>query len=289
MGAVLILLTAGMLAGDQYLLRWFPYYPFLFLFVVGLGEGASLELIFLLGSKRRPHVWLVYLGIALLGVVSWMAHHVTTPFASAWLWIMGVYGVLMLVTFIAEMEGFKELGQSIERMSITVWLIAYLGLLPCFFSQLRWLFPQDSPEMGTMALALAVFVPKGCDIGAYTSGRLLGRRKMSPTLSPGKTWEGTVGGLITACFVAIGLDRLGPVQLLRGDLVIEVLFGLSVGVAGVFGDLSESLIKRDCRRKDSSHVVPGFGGILDVVDSVIFASPAVYAWLALLKAMPLAA
>src|SRR5205807_9869851 len=94
---------------------------------------------------------------------------------------------------------------------------AYLGLLPSFLIQLRWL--QDpSPEAGVVAVALAIFVPKCCDIGAYFTGRLLGRHRMTPVLSPKKTGEGAAGGLLTAVGVAIALDRLGPVAVLHGEL-----------------------------------------------------------------------
>ena len=79
-------------------------------------------------------------------------------------------------------------------MGLTQPVLVYLGLLPCFLPQIRWLFA--SPERGSVALALAIFVPKGCDIGAYFTGRLLGRHPLTPVLSPKKTWEGAVGGLV---------------------------------------------------------------------------------------------
>ena len=137
---------------------------------------------------------------------------------------------------------------------------------------LRWLPEGD----GVPALSLAIFVPKCCDIGAYFTGRVLGCHRMSPILSPKKTWEGLAGGLTAAILVAVGLNRYKAV--LPNDLVAAG-FGLTVGVAGVLGDLAESLIKRDCRQKDASQVVPGFGGVLDVVDSVVYAAPVVYLWL----------
>jgi phosphatidate cytidylyltransferase len=100
---------------------------------------------------------------------------------------------------------------------------------------------------------------------------------MTPVLSPKKTWEGLAGGLVLSALIAVAVNRLvAPV--LRGDGE-AALFGLAVGVAGVLGDLAESLIKRDCLKKDASAVVPGFGGVLDVVDSVLFAAPVAYWWL----------
>ena len=123
-----------------------------------------------------------------------------------------------------------------------------------------------------------IFVPKCCDIGTYFTGRYLGRHRMTPLLSPKKTWEGLAGGLVAAMATALLVGWL-IVPLFRRGAGEAVLFGLVVGVAGVLGDLAESLIKRDCGAKDASQVVPGFGGVLDVVDSVLFAAPVAYWWL----------
>jgi phosphatidate cytidylyltransferase len=127
-------------------------------------------------------------------------------------------------------------------------------------------------------LALAIFVPKCTDIGAYFTGRFLGRHPLAPVLSPKKTWEGAAGGFLAAVLATILIDRLGPANPLREDALWEVGFGISVGGAGILGDLAESLIKRDCRQKDASHLVPGFGGVLDVVDAILFAAPVAYWW-----------
>ena len=129
-----------------------------------------------------------------------------------------------------------------------------------------------------MAVALAIFVPKMCDTGAYFTGRLLGRHKMAPVLSPKKTLEGAAGGLGLATLTTILVNQyFGPV--LSGGLLAEIGFGLSVGLTGMLGDLAESLIKRDCLAKDASAIMPGFGGVLDVVDSIVFAAPVAYWWL----------
>jgi phosphatidate cytidylyltransferase len=204
-----------------------------------------------------------------------------------WHWIVGAFTTVLLAVFLVEMTHYREPGRSAGRIGLTLLLAAYLGLLPCFLAQLRW--PPDAdlgraPRAGTLSLALAVFVPKCSDIGAYFTGRFLGRHPMAPVLSPKKTWEGAAGGLAASVAAAVGIDRLGPV-LLHG-LWTEIGFGLTVGAAGMLGDLAESLLKRDFQHKDASHVVPGFGGVLDVVDSIVFAAPVSYCWLRLL---PLAA
>jgi len=183
--------------------------------------------------------------------------------------------VALLGAFLYEMATFRDAATSVERLSLMYWSVAYLGFLPSFFAQLRWL--GNSPASGTCALALAIFVPKCGDIGAYFAGRRFGRRAMAPVLSPKKTWEGAAGGIVASVFAAILIDRVLP-SMLPGILA-EIGFGITVGIAGMLGDLAESLIKRDCQRKDASAVVPGFGGALDVVDAVIFAAPVAYCWI----------
>lgn len=278
MGAILIVLTAGMLVLDQHLAPWFP---FLFVFLVGLALAACREMIELLGPARNPQVALCYFGVALLGAGNWLVHLPARYGMSAepWALLLGLYAGLVISVFLWEMATFTEAGRSVERMALTVWLLGYLGLLPCFLAQLRWLYSESAAVQGSVALALAIFVAKCCDIGAYTTGRLIGRHRMTPVLSPKKTWEGAAGGLTAAVLVVIAIDRLGPEALLKENLAWEIGFGLTVGIAGMLGDLAESLIKRDCQKKDASAAVPGFGGVLDVVDSVIFAAPVAYLWL----------
>ena len=106
---------------------------------------------------------------------------------------------------------------------------------------------------------------------------------MTPVLSPKKTWEGTIGGLITGVLFTILIDRYGPAAVLHENVLLEMGFGLSVGIAGILGDLAESLLKRDCQTKDASTAMPGFGGVLDVVDAILFSAPVAYLWLYLLK------
>src|SRR5690349_2631729 len=100
---------------------------------------------------------------------------------------------------------------------------------------------------------------------------------MSPVPSPKKTWQGRAGGLLLSMAAAAAINRF--LSVLPGGVLPALGFGLTVGIAGTLGDLAESLIKRDCRSKDASAVVPGFGGVLDVVDAILFAAPVAYCWL----------
>jgi phosphatidate cytidylyltransferase len=270
-GAILIALTAGMLAFDQ---RFAPYYFFLFAVVAVLGLLGGFELVMLLPATRQPRLLLTLISILLVLGANWADLLFGPAVAGRLLGAFCAFTAVILGAFLVEMATFEGPGGSVERIALTVWVVAYLALLPSFLVNLQL---GRTDGLGPVALALAIFVPKGCDIGAYFTGRLIGRNAMTPVLSPKKTWEGAVGGLVAAIVVAFAIDRLGPV--IPGGALGTVAFGLTVGLAGMFGDLAESLVKRDCKRKDASQIVPGFGGVLDVVDAIVFAAPLSYLWL----------
>lgn len=130
---------------------------------------------------------------------------------------------------------------------------------------------------------IAVFATAGtaiiADIGAYVVGTRFGRTKLAPSVSPGKTWEGVLGGLgITAVIGAFVLPALGDLF----SWSVAVVFVLIVGVASAIGDLVESMVKRDLGIKDIGGVIPGHGGILDRVDAILFSLPTGYFALELL-------
>jgi phosphatidate cytidylyltransferase len=276
MGAILIALTIGMLVVDQHL----PWFPFLQAFLLILSCLACKEIVNLLGPARVPQVAICYVGIVTLVLSNWLIPYLDLH-AHFWHILTGILAGFVLVVFLYEMATFTAPGRSVERMALTWFVIGYLGLLPCFFAQLRWI--SDDQVANSVRLALAAFVPKCCDIGAYFTGRLLGRHKMAPVLSPKKTWEGAIGGLALAALATVAINRLGPIHVIKWGLAWEIAFGLTVGLAGMLGDLAESLIKRDCQTKDASAVMPGFGGVLDVVDAIIYSAPVSYLWLYLLR------
>lgn len=277
MGALLIILTIGMCVGDQYLS---PLFPFLLVFLLALSLASCAELVQLLGVARSPQKASCYVGVTAFALANWLVHYLDSQ-ANPWLILLGIQAGFLLLVFLYEMVYFTAPGRAVERMALTWWMIGYLGLLPCFFAQLRWLGPDHLAN--SVSLALAAFVPKSCDIGAYAAGRLFGKHRMTPVLSPKKTWEGAVGGLVTSALATVAIDRWGPIAVLGQNLAWEIGFGLTVGLAGMLGDLAESLIKRDCQTKDASTIVPGFGGVLDVVDAIIYSAPVSYLWLYLVK------
>lgn len=272
-GTTLAALAAGTLLLDRHLAPWFP---FLFAVVFGLSVFGTIELLQLLPPARRPRPAVCLAGVVALILLNWLpVAGANVPGGLAL--VANGFAAFVLVAFLAEMAAFTGPGGAVERIALAVWLVAYLGLLPCFLVQLQLGRSDGDPVRGAVALALAIFVPKGCDIGAYFTGRLFGRHRMTPVLSPTKTWEGAAGGLALAVGVAFTLNMVEPI--IPAGAAGVIAFGLTVGVAGMLGDLAESLIKRDCQRKDASQIVPGFGGILDVVDAILFAAPVSYWWL----------
>jgi phosphatidate cytidylyltransferase len=276
---LLLALAAGgfLLVGDRYLHPWFP---FLLGCLVSVGVLATRELVSLFPPAFRPPE-----PVAVLGVVATIAANWYTvvqqqlapalPAATSWhqpvlLTFVGV----VAAGFLREMYLFREPGAAVPRLALLVLAVAYLGVFGSFLAQLRWLDP--GPYRTSLMLALTVFVPKCGDIGAFFTGTFVGRRKMTPVLSPKKTWEGFAGGLVASVLAAVGLSFAGDV--FRHGVIEAAAFGAVVGVAGVLGDLAESLIKRDGQVKDAAKSIPGFGGLLDVIDSVLFAAPVAYLW-----------
>lgn len=149
--------------------------------------------------------------------------------------------------------------------------IFYLGLLPAFFVLLKI-------EKGTWHLLMFITVVKCSDIGAYTAGVLWGKHKFSPRISPGKTWEGMGGGIVFAVAAAVLFAAISGIM----SWFTAAAFAVAFAFIGQLGDLAESLIKRDAERKDASANVPGFGGLLDVIDSPLLAAPFAYLFFTLL-------
>ncbi|MDZ4829565.1 MAG: phosphatidate cytidylyltransferase [Phycisphaerae bacterium] len=154
----------------------------------------------------------------------------------------------------------------------------YAGVLTAF-----WIFIRR--DHSAWLLVGAMLTTKSCDIGAYFTGVSIGRHKLIPWLSPKKTWEGLVGGVVTAavvgCVLAVASEQL-PNAADHVAWWIGAVGGAIVGVVGQCGDLAESLFKRDAGLKDSGRLLPGMGGVLDVLDSPLLTGPAIY-WLLVLS------
>jgi phosphatidate cytidylyltransferase len=127
-------------------------------------------------------------------------------------------------------------------------------------------------EDGAMRVALFILLCVANDTGGYTVGVLIGRHPLAPSVSPKKTWEGLLGSLVLACVVGV----LGVHFLLGGEPVVGALLGVATVAVATLGDLGESMLKRDLELKDMGTLLPGHGGVLDRIDSMLLAAPVVY-------------
>ncbi|MEP3478096.1 MAG: phosphatidate cytidylyltransferase [Fuerstiella sp.] len=196
---------------------------------------------------------------------------------------LGVIGLTVMVCLLLLMVWqcirYRKPGHSMESLGADLLTVCYSGGLLALLAQFRW-FP--TAELGYFAIASVIIPAKAGDIMAYTLGRLFGKRKMVPTLSPGKTWMGGIGALLGSSLGAWLWFVFGLSLFDAGTATVDVasvlLLGMTLGVVGLVGDLAESLIKRDCEKKDSANLMPGFGGLLDLLDSPLFCGPVALIW-----------
>lgn len=259
--------------------------------LTAMAVHEALALLRIEGRERAPIAWSTHVG-ALLAVggaivpvgtkLLWNKYPETAPLEQSQ-WPMIGLAVGAIIAYVAEIRRYKHPGGAAERVALSIFTMTYIGLMMSFLAALRLQRDEHSPDedWGIVALLSLIFIVKMSDIGAYTFGRTFGRNKMTPNLSPGKTWEGFIGGVVLAALASCLFFWLiaprfvsDPVNSLRA-----ATYGVVLAVCGVGGDLAVSLLKRDSGRKDSSNWLLGLGGVLDILDSVLLAAPVAYlAW-----------
>jgi phosphatidate cytidylyltransferase len=254
--------------------------------VGGAGLLALLLIILPLGTQEVARLFTAenvapYKLISALGSGALVVHAFMTQFpvfrpvaASAFAFV--VVGVMLAAAL--RRAWTRNTQGAIVAMAGTVLSTLYLGGLGWFLMALRvkYSFAASGVHGTTMIIVMILLVVKFTDIGAFFGGKALGRHKLIPWLSPGKTWEGLVCGVLTAGAVGAVLATfinppVYPLPWWKG-----FIFGAVLGGIGQLGDLLESLMKRDADVKDSGKLIPGFGGILDVIDSPLLAAPFAY-------------
>lgn len=224
-----------------------------------VGGLLALHELFVMARQLRPLVLGGYLGFVLtllglqLGGLEWMLGGLLATFVLAFV-VYGLGGVRQSAT---TSFGVTLLGVS--------WVGAGIGCL---------LLIRDIPEFGFWSVMTVLFTVFAADTGAFFVGRTLGRHRLAPAISPAKSWEGLVGGVVAAigmAFVILYRDRDDFLTIPE-----SLLLGLVIALAAVLGDLFESAVKRDLEVKDSGRVLGGHGGMLDRLDSLLWAGPAAY-------------
>ena len=166
----------------------------------------------------------------------------------------------------------RDSHDALASIAVTLFGLLYIAWFFSFFIKLKFL------PGGALLVAFLVLVTKMGDVGAYLVGNYMGRHGLIPRISPKKTIEGTIGGLLFSVVSAI-LSKSYLPEFPYGHLIV---LGFLLGILAQVGDLAESLIKRDCAAKDSGTNLSGFGGVLDLIDSLLFTAPIFYFYVAVL-------
>lgn len=251
------LLTAIVIA--TILVKWLFNLATLFFIVAGLYEFFSML------EKKGVNTY-KYFGTG-VGVIIPLSIILRFELTKKWELLFIV--LLLLLLIIMQFKRRNNSGVVVD-ISTTMFGILYVSWFLSFLIKIRYL-PQGAGLLGAILL-----ITKLGDIGAYLVGTKFGRTPLIPRISPKKTVEGAIAGLIFSVMAAL-LSR----PFLGFNFLHLILIGILFGALGQLGDLSESLIKRDCQVKDSGNLLPGMGGILDEIDSVLFTAPVFYFYISI--------
>ncbi len=194
----------------------------------------------------------------------------------------------LLTVFARQMFARLRHGEPLQTMAYTLFGLLYVLWLFNFITKIFYLMPRSSTGAvtGQFYCLYLIAVTKFSDMGAYLTGSVVGRHLMGPHISAKKTWEGFFGAIILALLCSLGLFKLMPGHLSVLTWTHATILGLLLGFAAVVGDLAESIIKRSTGVKDSGNLLPGIGGALDLLDSLLFTAPLLFFYLRLVIRVP---
>ncbi|MBD3264995.1 MAG: hypothetical protein GF375_07820 [Candidatus Omnitrophica bacterium] len=243
------------------------YYPLCGLITVAFTAIALYEFFYMV-EKKGVRLFKI-LGL-LVGVLIPVTIYFSFPVKEGWQFLFVVIGLFIL--FLLELTK-KDSHQAVLSISATVFGVLYISWCFSFLIRIRQ-FPE-----GALLTGFLIVVTKSSDIGAYLWGKKFGKTSLIRRVSPKKSLEGAIGGFFTSLVIgSIFSFFVGSINFLEKFFVIIIL-----AIVSQLGDLFESLIKRDCRVKDSGKLLPGMGGILDVIDSLIFTAPTFYLYLTMMR------
>ena len=201
---------------------------------------------------------------------------------------MAVLLGFLLTVFTRQMfDGLRE-DAPLRTMAYTLFGLLYVLWLFNFITKIVYVVPRSptGAVTGQFYVLYLIAVTKFSDMGAYLTGSVIGRHPLIPHISPKKTWEGFFGALAFSSLASVGLFKLMPGSLSVLTWTHAIALGLLLGFAAVIGDLAESIVKRSTGVKDSGNMLPGIGGALDLVDSLLFTAPLLFFYLRLVVRVP---
>jgi phosphatidate cytidylyltransferase len=237
---------------------------YFFIFVLAIAIISFYEFCLLARNKEiAANLFLGILSVILL---------ITNSFRN----FIDFYALLLLVVLIlAAIELFRNKGSAIINLGTTLIGILYIGLFASALVSIREFYPIEYDRGGLVILSI-LFSIWICDSAAFFGGTALGKHRMFPRVSPKKSWEGAVFGLLFAVGTMISSKAVFLEFISWKD---AILIGLLIGIVGQLGDLIESLFKRDTGVKDSSDFIPGHGGVFDRFDSLLYTAPVVFLYI----------
>jgi phosphatidate cytidylyltransferase len=194
----------------------------------------------------------------------------------------------LLTVFARQMFARLRQDEPLQTMAYTLFGLLYVLWLYNFITKIIYVVPRSSAGAvtGQFYVLYLIAVTKFSDMGAYLLGSAIGRHQMIPHISPQKTWEGFFGALVLSLCASLALYKLMPGHLSVLNWTHATILGLLLGFAAVVGDLAESIIKRSTGVKDSGNFLPGIGGALDLVDSLLFTAPLLFFYMRLVIRVP---
>src|SRR4051812_6971042 len=201
---------------------------------------------------------------------------------------MAVLLFFLLTVFTRQMFESLRDDAPLRTMAYTLFGLLYVLWLFNFITKIVYVVPRldTGVVVGQFYVLYLIAVTKFSDMGAYLTGSVIGRHPLIPHISPKKTWEGFFGALGFSMLASVGLFKLMPGHLAFLTWTHAIVLGLLLGVAAVIGDLAESIVKRSCGAKDSGGLLPGIGGALDLIDSLLFTGPLLFFYLRLVLRVP---
>ncbi|MEA3328202.1 MAG: phosphatidate cytidylyltransferase [Candidatus Omnitrophota bacterium] len=254
------IITMAVWAGAIFFLPawWFCMFCGLFI-ILGLVEFFDLA--------RSKGIFVHKYWVIILGILFSMSYYFQQTLGVEF-WELELIAIGIIGLFLFQFA--RQNGESaIVNISVSLFGLLYIAWFFSFFIKLRYL------DNGGLWISFVVLVCKLGDVGAYFIGKRFGRHKLIQRISPNKSIEGSLGGFLTSVLVAYSARLFLPAV----SFIHLLILGVLLGILGQLGDLAESLLKRDSQVKDSGRIIPGFGGVLDLIDSLLFTTPVLYFYL----------
>ncbi len=262
----------------------FSGYEILFWFLISaFGLIALLEFYRMLDHARLPNFKITGLICGAILLAGSFHYFSTVGPAESYDFELAVLLFFLLTVFTRQMFARLRDDEPLRTMAYTLFGLLYVLWLFNFITKILYLTPRASDGIvtGQFYVLYLIAVTKFSDMGAYLTGSAIGRHLMSPHISAKKTWEGFFGALLFALLCSLALFKLMPGHLAMFTWTHATVLGLLLGFAAIIGDLAESIIKRSTGVKDSGNLLPGIGGALDLIDSLLFTAPLLFFYLRL--------